>query len=99
MLSFKLREGKTFYHRYNEMKTISNSLNIIVTQSCVLSNAWFRDLKIELWGLKIKINFLSGKLHTLFPLNYVNSAGAISHNQQLSIACYQVSFYANSYFE
>ena len=35
--------------------------------------------------------------------NYVISEGAFSHNvlyyQQLSIACYQVSFYANNYFE
>ena len=35
--------------------------------------------------------------------NYVTSEGAVSHNvlyfQQLSIACYQVSFYANNYFE
>ena len=34
---------------------------------------------------------------------YVTSEGAISHNalyyQQLSIACYQVGFYANNYFE
>ena len=34
--------------------------------------------------------------------NYVTSEGAVSHNvlhyQQLSTACYQISFYANSYF-
>ena len=42
----------------------------------------------------------------LFLKNYVTSEGAVSHNvlyklyQQLSIvASYQVSFYANSYFE
>ena len=38
-----------------------------------------------------------------FLKNYVTSEGAVSHNvlyyQQLSIACYQVSFYANNYFE
>ena len=39
-----------------------------------------------------------------FSQNYVTSSeGAVSHNfvynQQLSIACYQVSFNANSYFE
>ena len=38
-----------------------------------------------------------------FLENYVTSEGAVSHNvlyyQQLSIACYQVSFYANNYFE
>ena len=36
-----------------------------------------------------------------FLENYVVSEGAVSHNvlyyQQLSIACYQVSFYANDY--
>ena len=38
-----------------------------------------------------------------FFKNYITSEGALSHNvfysQQLSIACYQVSFYANNYFE
>ena len=38
-----------------------------------------------------------------FLKNYVTSEGAVSHNvlyyQQLSIARYQVSFYANNYFE
>ena len=38
-----------------------------------------------------------------FLKNYINSEGAASHNvlyyQQLSIACYQVSFYAYNYFE
>ena len=38
-----------------------------------------------------------------FLENYVTSEGAVYHNvfyyQQLSIACYQVSFYANNYFE
>ena len=37
-----------------------------------------------------------------FLENYVTSEGAVSHNdlyyQQLSIACYQVRFYANNYF-
>ena len=35
--------------------------------------------------------------------NYFTSDGAVSHNvsyyQQLSIACYQVNFYANNYCE
>ena len=39
----------------------------------------------------------------LFLKNYVTSEGAVSHNvlyyQQLSIARYQVRFYANNYFE
>ena len=39
----------------------------------------------------------------VFLKNYVTSEGAVSHNvlyyQQLSIACYQVRFYAYNYFE
>ena len=39
----------------------------------------------------------------LFPKNYLTSEGAVSQNvlcyKQLSIAYYQVSFHANSYFE
>ena len=38
-----------------------------------------------------------------FLENYVTLVGAVSHNvlyyQQLSIACYQVSFYANSDYQ
>ena len=38
-----------------------------------------------------------------FLKNYVTPEGANSHNvlyyQQLYIACYQVSYYANNYFE
>ena len=38
-----------------------------------------------------------------FLENYVTSEGAVSHNvlyyQQLHITRYQVSFYANNYFE
>ena len=57
----------------------------------MLSDAWFRDLKIEF----VENNF--------FLENYITSEGANSHNvlyyQQLSIAYYQVSCYANNYFE
>ena len=39
----------------------------------------------------------------LFLENYVTSEGAVSHNvsyyQQLSIARFQISFYANNYFD
>ena len=39
----------------------------------------------------------------LFLKNYCTSEGAVSHNvlyyQRLSIAGYQVGFYANNYFE
>ena len=38
-----------------------------------------------------------------FLENNVTSEGAVSHNvlyyEQLSIACYQISFYAKNYFE
>ena len=71
--------------------------NTLVTRSCVLSDAWFRDLKINFWGLSIKFKYFY-----FFLENFVTSEGAVSHNvlyyQQLSIACYQLSFYANNYF-
>ena len=39
----------------------------------------------------------------LLNKNYITLEGAVSNNvlyyQQLSIACYRVSFYANNYFE
>ena len=41
---------------------IMEGKNTLVTWSCVFSNAWFRDLKIQSWGLKIKFKYLSGKL-------------------------------------
>ena len=45
----------------------------------------------------------SGKFVDFFLENYVTSEGAVFHNflyyQQLFIAYYQVSFYANNYFE
>ena len=51
-------------------------------------------------GLR-SLNILSEKLPLSQELHY--SEGAVSHNvvyhQQLSIARYQVSFYANNYFE
>ena len=36
--------------------------NTLVTQSCVLSDAWFGDRKIYFWGLEIKLKYFSGKL-------------------------------------
>ena len=49
--------------------------NTLVTWSCVLSVAWFRDLKIWIRGLEIKIveNYF-------FLENYITSGGAVSHN-------------------
>ena len=64
--------------------------------SCVLSDTWIRDLS---WGLKFNSNILFRNY--FFLKNYITSEGAVSHNvlyyQQLSIAQYQVSFYANNY--
>ena len=63
-----------------------------------LQIAWFRDLQIWFWGLKIK--FVE---NYFFLDNYVTSEEAVSHNvlhyQQLSIACYQVSLYAYNYVQ
>ena len=65
--------------------------NTLFTQSCVLSDAWFQDLKF-----KFVENYFLLK-------NYITSEGAVSYTvlyyQQLSITCYQVSSYANKYFE
>ena len=72
--------------------------NTRVTRSCVLSDAWFRDLKLLIWSLEIKLveNYF-------FLKNYVVSKGAVSHNvlydQPLPITRYQVRFYANNSFE
>ena len=48
--------------------------NTLVAQSCVLSGAWFRDLKLITWGLEIK--FME---NTFFLEKYVTSEGAVSH--------------------
>ena len=60
---------------------------------------WTHDLMS--WGLEFKSNILVRNY--FFLKNYVTSEGAVSQNvlyyQQLSIACYEVSFYANNYFE
>ena len=62
------------------------------------SDAWIWDLSR---GLKFNSNILVRNY--FFLKNYVTSEGAVSHNvlyhQQLSFAQYQVSFYANNYFE
>ena len=55
---------------------------------CVLADAWLPDLS---WGLKINSNIWVR--YYFFLKNYVTSEGAVCY-QQLSIACYQVSFYA-----
>ena len=72
-----------------------------------IANRWKFELN---WSTKFLDN--NGRKNTLvtpscenyfFLENYVTSEGAVSHNvlyyQQLSIARYEVSFYANNYFE
>ena len=72
--------------------------NILVTWSCVLSDAWFWDLGFRIWGLKVKF------IEKYFFLEiYFTSEGAVSHNvlyyQPLPITHNQESFYDNNYFE
>ena len=56
---------------------------------------WIRDLALEFNSNILVENYF-------FLKKYITSEGAVSHNvlyyQQLSVARYQVSFYANSYF-
>ena len=66
---FELNQLSKLRDNNNERK------NTLVTQSCVLSDAWFRDLKLQIWGLKIK--FIE---NYFFLKNYVTSEGAISQN-------------------
>ena len=72
--------------------------NTLVTRSCVLSDAWFRDLKFLVLGLEIK--FVE---NYFFLKNYGTSEGAVSHNvlyhQPLPNTRHQERFYANNYFE
>ena len=63
---------------------------------------WFQMLDFESSAeVSNQFKYLSEKL--LLSQNYVTSEGAVSHNvlyyQQLTIARYPVSFYANNYFE
>ena len=83
-------------NRSSELQDNNERKNTLVTQSCVLPDAWFRDLNFLIWGLKIKL------LENYFFLkNYATAEGAVSHNvlgyQPLPITRYQVSFYASSY--
>ena len=70
----------------------------MVTPSCVLSDAWFRDRKFWIWGPEIKL-----AENYFFLKNYVTSEGAVSHNvlyyQPLPITRNQVRFYDSNYFE
>ena len=53
----------------------SSKKNTLVKRRCVLSDDWFRDLKIYFWGLGIK--FVENEF---FLKNYVTSDGAVSHS-------------------
>ena len=72
--------------------------NTHVTWSCVLSDAWFWDLKFLTQCLKIK--FVE---NNFFLEKYSTSEGVISHNvlcyQPFPITRFQVKFYANNCFE
>ena len=61
-------------------------------------DGWFRDLKFDIWGLKIK--FVE---NYFFLENYITSEQDVFHNvlyyQPLPITRYQVRFYADNYFE
>ena len=46
----------------SELRDNYERKNTLVTRSCVLSDAWFRDLKFSTWGLEIKF-LLYWKLH------------------------------------
>ena len=46
-----------------------------------LSDAWFRDLKSQFWGLEIK--FVE---NYFFLENYVTSEGAVSHNVTINLS-------------
>ena len=72
--------------------------NTLVIRSCVLSDAWFRDLKF--YTLRSQNQLVE---NYFFLENCSTSEGAVSHNvlyyQPLPITHYQVMFYANNYFE
>ena len=93
-------------NRSSKLRDNDERKTTLVTRSCVLSDAWFRDIRFSFWGLETKIveNYF-------FFKNYVSSEGAYSDNvlyfqplpitrYQVSFLCYQVSFfYANNYCE
>ena len=65
--------------------------NTLVTQSCVLLDGWFRDLKFEIWGLEIKFVenylFLENNVTSLCfilpnTLKAVDTIGNYSDNYQ-----------------
>ena len=55
-------------NRSSKLRDNNGRKNTLVIRSCVLSNAWFWDLKIKFLGLEIKFK------------NHVTSEGAVSRN-------------------
>ena len=45
----------------SKLRDDNGEKNTVVTRSCVLSDAWFLDLKILLWALEIKFKYFSWK--------------------------------------
>ena len=60
--------------------------NTLVTQSCVLSDAWFRDLQILFWGLEIKFVEITSFSKTLSLQNVFSQCFILS-----TALCYQVT--------
>ena len=69
-------------NRSSKLRDNKERKNTLVTRSCVLSEAWFRDLKL-IANLRSR-NQIRGKLLLSRKL-YVTSEGAVSHN----VLCYQ----------
>ena len=85
---------------YQKQQTCE-SLSSIGRRRCVLSDAWFRDLKILILMSRNLFQNIIWVRNCFFLKNYATSEGAVSHNllyfQQLSITRYQVSCYAKNY--
>ena len=84
--------------RFSKWRDENGRKNTFVTPSCVLSDAWFRDLKFK--SVVSKSN--SWKV-TYSSKNYSTSEGGVSHKvvyyQPFPNTRYQVRFHANTYFE
>ena len=80
----------------SELRDNYERKNTLVTRSCVLSDAWFRDLEFRSLEIKFLENYF-------FLENYMTSEGAVSqivlYYQTLPITRYQVRLYAEYLFE
>ena len=79
----------------SQLRDNSERSNTLVKRSCVLSDAWFQDLRFRIIFVE-NYFFLENYM-------YITAEGAISHNvlyyRPLPITRYQVRFYVNNYFE